>query len=698
MANKSQKALDSDILSRITKRVSDWFVWYSENNQIYRELTKFVYLDDHQWGAKEKTQYKKDNRPRMTFNMLPRYITNLSAEFASNVPDVEVRSEHFQEVDQQIIDITTNLLRNISFDSRNDVVYMTAAQNAWTGGYGAYRIVVQRERPGSFNQVIRYKSIYDPTTCFWDPLSREIDKSDGQYCGIALPMSKSEFKIKYPGVEIPTGNFTETFETFQWITDDQVTVVDYWEKIPVTKKFSLLSDGESVPADEAEGIVRLKNKQVNLIKAQNPLTPIEKVTIVKTESHMDHKIMFYRAIQDKILERSEWDGKVLPIIFMAGILKWVQGKERTYGLIHWMRDAQRAYNYARSEYIYRLQLTRYEKFLVTKENVAGYEENWKNAYRAKSALVYNRGVDGEVPQVISPPPIGADLQLEMNRSLQDLQQIPGRFDPNLGAQGNEVSGIAIATRQGAGNLNIKEFFDNASKAIESGARAVLNLIPKVYDSQRNVTLLGKNGQQETVEINSTKQNRLEDLFFTVKVTMGSSFAIQQSENVEKLITLVQSNPQLANLVSDLIVKNLDLQHGPQLVERIQRWNIPQIAATEGSKDPIVVNNARQSAQNPMQQMAQQMAMEGAQVELAAKKQKLQTDQQKAQDDATRASASQMQGIASLMNAHTNQGEAQIKGVLESRKTQAEEDKARLEEQKAALGVLKEMIQQQERVM
>ena len=693
MARKSQTTLDNEVIARIRKRVSSWFDYYSINNRKYKDLMKFVYLEEGQWTDAEIAEYKQEGRPRLTFNMLPRYVTNLAAQFSENVPELEVRSEHFEDVDQKQIDIVTNLTRNISFDSRNDIVYQRAFESAVIGGFGAFRIVIERERPGTFNQTIRYKQIYDPTTCFWDPMAKHVDKQDGICCGISVQMSKSEFKSKYNGIEPPTNQLDINNDNFTWVSDDIVTVVDYWEKVPCKRKLAQLSDGSVVDADEAESTVRQKNKEISQLLQMYPASPVQKIRIEKVEAQDDYKIMFYRVTKDTILERSEWDGRHLPVIFMGGFIKWVDGRERTYGLINGMIDAQRAYNYARSEYLYRLQLSRYEKFLVTKENVAGNEEMWKNPHKARSALIYKRGINGEVPIVVGANPIGDDLQAEMSRSLQDLQLIPGRFDPNFGGQGNEYSGVAISNRMQGGNLNVKELFDNARKAIESGAIVVVDLIPKIYDAQRNITLTKKDGSQESTYINSSKDNKMPgtDIFFSVKVTVGSSFAIQQEENARKLLEFAQSNPEFAKLTSDLLIKNMNLQQGPQLVERIQRFGIPEIVAQEGSKDPIVMQNAQQKMQPSPQD---QVAMEMAQIKLRQEEQKLLIDRLKASDDRIDAMATQVNSIANMMNAQTNRIESQGKNYREDQKAIAEQRKAELDTETEAIKAYAELAKSQ----
>lgn len=693
MARKSKKSIRSEALGRLKNRVSAWQAYYSVNIFNYRQDLKFVYEEDAQWTTDEINEYDVENRPRMTFNMLPRYITNMAAEFAENVPDVEVRSEHFTEVAQETIDLTTNILRNISLDSRNNLVYKNAAQCAWTGGYGAFRITIDREHPTSFNFVPRYEAIFDPTLAFWDPKAKKTDKSDGDFCGTTISLSKEEFKAKYPGALIPSGNFLEE-DGFVWMTKDTVTLVDYWERVPVKVSMALLSDNTVVKEADADETIRMKNKQLRL---QNQgAIGVQKITIMKTEVMIDHKLVFYRASSEEILEDHEWDGKKLPIIFMGGIVKRIQGRERTFGLIHWMKAPQRAYNYARSEYLYRLQLTRYEKFIVTTSMIANNQKAWKNPHKSQSALVVDPQPNGQMPTVIPPLSIGSDLLNEMSRSLGDLQLIPGRFEANFGAQGNETSGIAITNRQSGGNLNVKEFFDNAFDAIESGIRVVADMLPRVFDTSRRISTTTRDGQSDNTLINTNEQNTLSSVFFNIKLKVGSSFAIQQQENVSKLIELTRSDPALAKLTSDIIVKNLDLQHGPQLEERIQRWSIPAIAASEGSKDPLVIQNAQQAQQNPAAQLAQQNAqleLQGKTIELQKQKQDLMIAQMAATDDRMRALAAQAQANAAVQNADTNQAEALVAGAQNSRKMQLEENRTRVLQQQEELKLAQEISQE-----
>jgi hypothetical protein len=680
--NKDNKENDIDILSRITDRVEGWFDYYSENNERFRNDVKFTYELEGQWTTDEIKEYDDLKKPRLTFNMMPRFLAVIQGEFGQMAPNLKVRALNAIDADQDKINLLTDILREISFKSRNDIVYQTSFNNALTGGYGAYRIVVELEDVFSFNHVIRYKSIQDPTNCFWDPAARENDKHDGKYCGLVTYMSKEEFKLKYPKVDVPVRESDFNQNNFTWMNEEEIGIVEYYEKVPFKREVSLLSNGKVVDSEDAAKIVKEINEKNKILSEIKQDFNFVETKVVDTATRDDFKIKFYRSIKNEILDRAEWDGKRLPIIFQPGFLRWIEGREKTMSFLRWLKDAQKAYNYARSEFSYRLKLTRYEPYLASEKNVEGHETQWNNAYMAKSVLVFKADPNGYEPKRQSAQEIPQSLSLEMNQSYNDLQRISGRFEANLGAPSNEVSGRAITARQRPGNLSVKPFFDNAVDSIESGAIASLDLMQKVMDNERFVTLKKENGDQKQEIINKEggTQNNIKDGQFNVEVTVGSSFEVQKAEAIEQLIRIVGVDPELKDVAHDLIVENLDLKNTPQFVQRVRKFvgKMPQIIAQE-SGDPEAI--AATSKPNPMQQLAMQAAQ-----------QELLINQQKAQDDKVKAMASQITALANMMNAQTNRSEAQVKGVLESKRIQAEEDKANAELQTEALKVLSESEQ------
>lgn len=668
----NESETDEQILSRIDKRVNDWFSYFRENNQHYEIDTKFVYDEDGQWTGQEISEYRQEFKPRMTFNMAPRFILNLQGEFALNTPALQSRALDNSTASQARIDLSEGITRKISFDSRNNIIYQTSFGCALSGGYGAYGIEVVPETVMSFNLIPRFYLIQDPTTCFWDSSARDPDKGDGDLCGRCFIMSKDEFKSRFPDIDAPESySCVNSFSrSFSWLTENDIVVVDYYEKEYFKRHIAQLNDGAVMDFDKAEELVTRTNNIAKKIKefAQSPVTQVPELEIVKDGMVDDFKIIFYRAVKGQIIEKSEWDGKKLPIIFQPGVSRWVDGKEKTISFIHWMKDAQRAYNYSRSEYMYRLKLTRYEPYLASVENIQGYEKEWKEAHRARAVLPYKVDSRGNIPQRQPASEVPQSLLAASNQSLSDMQNTTGRFEANLGAQGNETSGVAIQSRQAPGNMNAFQFFENARLAIESGARVISDLLPKLFDTERNVSIQQDNGKIISKKINVTDDDDtslpLEEL--NVQITVGSSFEQQQAQAVEQLLSLVSALPPLGAVVPDLVVENLNIKNAPQLVKRIQDFVLNPLMVAQESGDPQKIQQAQ--AQLGQQQQVQQ-AMEQLQMLL---------QKTAAQDDQIRALASQTSSQANMMNAQTNRIEAISKGAIESQKAEAEENKANID--------------------
>jgi predicted NBD/HSP70 family sugar kinase len=66
----------------------------------------------------------------------------------------------------------------------------------------------------------------------------------------------------------------------------------------------------------------------------------------------------------------------------------------------------------------------------------------------------------------------------------DIKGTTGQYDSSLGAAGNETSGRAILAREKQGDTGTYHFIDNLARAIRYATRQLVDMIPKIYDTQR----------------------------------------------------------------------------------------------------------------------------------------------------------------------------------------------------------------------
>jgi hypothetical protein len=147
---------------------------------------------------------------------------------------------------------------------------------------------------------------------------------------------------------------------------------------------------------------------------------------------------------------------------------------------------------------------------------------------------------------------------------------------------------------------------------------LLDLIPKIYDTERSVRVLGTDGAERYARVNSFDPQTgeaLNDLSrgkYDVTVTVGPSFSTQRQEAAETYIGLSQGNPQVMGVAGDLIFKSLDLPYADDMAERMRMMLPPQVQQMLQSKDqnkgkplPPEAQQAIMQAQQAMQMVEQQ---------------------------------------------------------------------------------------------
>jgi hypothetical protein len=106
----------------------------------------------------------------------------------------------------------------------------------------------------------------------------------------------------------------------------------------------------------------------------------------------------------------------------------------------------------------------------------------------------------------------------------------------------------------------------------------IDMIPKVYDSERVEQIIGQDGMEQLVGINQvmdddTVMNDLRKGTYNVTVTIGPNYQTARQEALATLIDAAEVMPQVAQFAPDLLVKNID---SPDAQEMARRLRIPLI--------------------------------------------------------------------------------------------------------------------------
>jgi hypothetical protein len=303
----------------------------------------------------------------------------------------------------------------------------------------------------------------------------------------------------------------------------------------------------------------------------------------------------------------------------------VDGRMYVSGLVRNAKDAQRMYNYWVSQEAEMLALAPKAPFIGYGGQFEGYETQWKTANTTNwPYLEVNPDVtDGQgnilpLPQRAPPPLAQTGLIQAKMGAADDIKASTGQYDASLGMRSNERTGRAILARERQGDTGTYHFVDNLARAIRYGTRQLVDLIPKIYDTQRIARIIGLDGETSTARIDPMQAEPvrrivdetgvvIEKIYnpsvgkYDVAVTTGPSYATKRQEAMDAMGQILQANPQLWSVAGDLFVKNMDWPGAQEISKRLQKMIDPKLLADE--EDP-----ALQAANMQMQTMAQEMEM------------------------------------------------------------------------------------------
>jgi len=198
------------------------------------------------------------------------------------------------------------------------------------------------------------------------------------------------------------------------------------------------------------------------------------------------------------------------------------------------------------------------------------------------------------------------------------------YRASLGAPSNERSGKAILARQKEGDTGTFHYHDNLNRAIRHCGRILVDLIPKIYDTERVVRILGYDGKPDQVQINpniptASQKAGTQNIYnlgvgtYDVTITSGPSYNTLRMEAADSMMQLIQAHPDLMSVIGDVFVKNMDWPGAEEISERLKIMLPPQIQQAEQAKKQGGMPPEMQAMIDGFQQAMQEKDMQLQQI-------------------------------------------------------------------------------------
>lgn len=616
-----------------------------------------------QWDTDIANAFDNAKRYRGEFDQISPINDQISGEMAGSEFAISV-SPAGGGADDDTADTYAGLIRNIENISNASALYDQIGESIVMAGLDGFEILQKHIDANTFDQDLVFEPVSDWYKSVWfDLASIKQDKSDASWAIKLKEIPAANYKKMFPGgkgVSISSDigfDNTQQDNKFESVTTGQL----YYKKavdIPLVK----MTSGAVYEKDE------------KFLSIQDELAQAGDV-VIEERNRSSWRVMSRMLDGNEFLtDAEETVFTFIPLIPFYGNYSKLDTRDVYFGKTRKLMDAQRGINFAVSGDTEDVAMSPTDAVWMTQKQGQSQDYSRMNIDR-KAVRFYE--ADDEAPS----------LPFKMGRSagnpamqtaminFQSLLRTTGNMDDaSMGQNPGLQSGSAINALIGqSNNGNVKWF-----KAMEIGIchayRVCVNAIPKVYDSTRQQRLLGEDGTDKMVDLNTTvfdadtntnvSVNDLSKGVYDVTCSMGAAFQNQQEVESNRIIQMLQLDPTMVELSRDVLYKNQVGKGMGVIAERARKQGIQSglIGPEEWTEEETAEIQAQEAeAQNQQPQEDPNMVLARA-------------EEGKAQ--------------AEQMNAQTKQQEAQFNAQVKSAEVQLEQDKIALEREKLQLEAAK----------
>jgi uncharacterized protein with GYD domain len=590
-------------------------------------------------------------RPTLTINKLPQHVRQVTNDQRQNRPGAKVIPVD-SNADVEIAEIFNGMIRHIEYISDADVAYDTACENQVSYGEGYIRLLTEYCDDNTFDQDIKIGRIRNSFSVYMDPTMQDPTGADAKYCFVTEDLTRDEYERMYPdSAPITTlqslGVGDQSISN--WLNEDTIRVADYYY-IDYDRATLNLYPGNATAfagTPEDKMLRDMFGKPKDSRKSDRP------------------KVRYCKINGYEILEQREWVGKWIPVIRIVGNEFEVDGRLYVSGLVRNAKDAQRMYNYWVSQEAEMLALAPKAPFIGYGGQFEGYEDKWKTAntqnwpyLEVNPDVTDGQGATLPLPQRAQPPMASSGLLQAKAGAAEDIKSTTGQYNASLGMGSNERSGKAILARQREGDVGTYHYGDNLARGVRHIARQLVDMIPKIYDTQRIARIIGEDGETKMVKINPDQPQAvnkianeqgivIEKIYnpgvgkYDVVATTGPGYATKRQEALEAMAQLLQGNPQLWSVAGDLFVKNMDWPGAAEMSKRFAKTIDPKFLS-DGEDNPALA-----AAQQQMEAMGVEMEQMSTMLQNVSRSMEAQDMKRKDYEAEIKAYAAETQRISAV---------------------------------------------------
>ena len=534
----------------------------TDNRDAAREAHLFIDKRDGQWEPYWWTQ--NANRPRYTFDMTGPVVDQIAGEIELADFDIAIKPAG-GDADKDDAKLYDGLVRNIESVSNSVDIFNMAARSMVTGGLDGWMVKQKYLDGDSFDQDLSIERIANYLDSVWFLPFNEPDASDAKGCFVLEAIATAEYEERWPEGGKQSVDQNRTGEAY-YHKEEHIVVGQFYYIKQVSRTLLQLSSGAVVEEEETRPILDELAQQG--------------ITVVGTRVRKKDVVM------SRLFDAGDWLNEpqetvfhMLPVIPVMANFKVFENKILYRGAVEKLMDPQRVFNYSKSREIEEGAMAPRAKYWATLEQTAGHEKTMATL-NTNADPVQHYNPDPKAPGAPQQQG-GAQINPGLKTLSDDMQlivnQTAGLFAANMGDNPNAQSGIAIKRLQDKGDTGTVKYFKALERAISRTGCILVDAIPRVYDTPRQLRIMKEDGAYDMTAVNQPvmdqqtgrmiKMNDLSKGKYDVTCSAGPSFQSRQEETVSAIVEMGSVDPTVVEMGGDVLFSNISSPGMDLIAER-----------------------------------------------------------------------------------------------------------------------------------
>lgn len=651
----------------VRKQRDEWKSCYDDNNTRGQECIAF--LHGEQWLPSTLSGRIQSDKENLTFNLCAKENKRMKAQnreldFSLNISPVNKEIQEDIERTYAFKLILSHLMLN------NGVKYklQECLDKCIDYGYAFAEVNYDYENEFSLNSVPVLRMHDDPSIAFWDKRSQHPTYVDGRFCGMEKTISKDEVICKFE-------KYLKRNHLLS-LKDNDNELLYYWFRDYYDSDYVLLKSGSYVREDmltdqdrqnleDKEGsqlaFDTLSDREKLAQKSPMPLLKSSEVCCVYFKVFLNGKAL----VEPIIFPLDD-----LPLPYHPGLTSWdPENYKKTEPLIYNLKDPQRFYNYIQSQIATLAKNSSGDKWIFNQDHVLTPTQinEATNINSMDGGFIFG----GDIAQ------IRHERATELPMSMIQQGQIAKQ-------QIDEISGAMINTQNSdqiaVSSLALKEVTNNITllntdlialhlQFVNTIGCLYGQMIPRLYTEERTLIVKKPDGTGHAITINEDIgtgeiKNNIRDITnqYQWEISAGPSGEKEKENTAKFLLQYFQINPQAAQDMGDILMRNLASPDAGEMERRAQaRIDSDLIAYSQGEitkEDYQMKQQEKQKQQMQMQAKMAEMSPEaqGMKASAAAESEKAKAMQISAQGKYAK-------DMADIQNDMKKQAQSEREGLL-----------------------------------